>query len=95
MKRSLQALADRYPDVIEEVRGEGLMLGLKLRVPRPTSPPRPVTQHVLVIPAADNVVRLVPPLIISEEEISEACQRLRARPATHFDVAEAQRGAAE
>ncbi len=94
MKRSLQALADRYPGVIEEVRGEGLMLGLKLRVPPGDFAAAARYEHVLVIPAADNVVRLVPPLIISEEEISEACQRLR-ETCTHFDVAEAQRGAAE
>ena len=94
MKRNLQALADRYPDVIEEVRGVGLMLGLKLRVPPGDFAAAARYERVLVIPAADNVVRLVPPLVISEEEITEACLRLRAACTHNFD-AEAQRGAAE
>ena len=94
MKRHLLALAERYPDVIAEVRGEGLMLGLKLHVAPGDFAAAARHENVLVIPAADNVVRLVPPLVISEEEIVEACLRLRTA-CTHFAVAEAQRGAAE
>ncbi len=94
MQRQLQDLANRYPDVVEEVRGRGLMLGLKLRVPAGDFAAAGRHEHVLVIPAAENVVRLVPPLVITEEEIVEACSRLRVACTHNFDVAEAVRGAA-
>ncbi len=94
MKQQLQVLADRYPGIVADVRGEGLMLGLKLHVAPADFAAVGRQERVLVIPAADNVVRLVPPLVISEAEITEACARLAAACA-HFGAAEAQRGAAE
>ncbi len=57
------------------------MLGLKC--PRPEHRDRKAgyAQHVLTVPAADNVVRLLPPLTITEEEIGEALGRLDAAAA--------------
>ena len=77
-KQALTALQTRRPDVVAEVRGEGLMLGLKLHVPPADFAAAGREERVLVIPAADNVVRLLPPLVISDAEITEAVHRLEA-----------------
>ena len=94
LKRGLTDLATRYPDVVTEVRGEGLMLGLQLAVPPADFAAAGRQERVLVIPAGDNVVRLVPPLIISDAEIAEAVTRLAATCA-RFSAAAERRGAAE
>jgi acetylornithine/N-succinyldiaminopimelate aminotransferase len=64
--------------VIDEVRGEGLMVGLKLKVPPADFAEAALAEKILVIPAGDNVVRVMPPLIVSEEEIAEGVRRLDA-----------------
>ena len=76
LKQELSGLKSRHGDIVEGVRGEGLMLGLRLRVPPADFAAAARDNKVLVIPAADNVVRLLPPLIISEAEASEAVRRL-------------------
>jgi acetylornithine/N-succinyldiaminopimelate aminotransferase len=76
LKQKLAALHDRYPHVIAEVRGQGLLMGLKLRVPNADFASAARAQHLLVIPAGDNVVRLLPPLIITASEINAAIERL-------------------
>ena len=78
LRQRLAELKDRYPGVIEEVRGEGLMVGLKLRIPPGDFATAALGKRLLVIPAGDNVVRIVPPLIVSEEEIAEGVRRLAA-----------------
>ncbi len=75
-KQKLAALKDQYPNVIAEVRGEGLLLGLKLNVTNTDFAVAARAEHMLVIPAGENVVRLLPPLIIDEPEINEAIARL-------------------
>ncbi len=94
-KQKLAALKDTYPGVVAEVRGEGLMLGLRLRVPPADLAAAARAQNVLVIPAGDNVVRLLPPLIISDDEIAEGVARLEAACRHIALAAEPQRGAAE
>jgi len=91
LKQKLAALRDRHPGVIEDVRGEGLMIGLKLTVPNTEFAAKAREANLLVIPAGDNVVRLLPPLIVTESDVDEAVRRLDAA-ATGF---EALRGAAE
>ena len=76
LKQSLAALKDRHPQVIEEIRGEGLMLGLKLRTPNTEFVASARDAGLLVVGAGDNVVRLLPPLIIGADEIAEAIERL-------------------
>jgi acetylornithine/N-succinyldiaminopimelate aminotransferase len=76
----LGALAAENPDVIEEVRGLGLMVGLRLR---PEHTPAAFVQAardagLLVVPAADNVVRLLPALNIPEADLAEGVSRLDA-----------------
>ncbi len=66
------------PSVIEEVRGEGLMVGLKLKVPPGDFATAGLAEKLLVIPAGDNVVRIIPPLVVSAEEIAEGVRRLDA-----------------
>ena len=77
-RQRLAELRDLHPRVIEEVRGEGLMIGLKLKVP-PTDFAALARRHrLLTIPAGDGVVRLLPPLVISDDELSEGVRRLHA-----------------
>ena len=76
-KQSLAELKDRYGNVIVEIRGEGLMLGIALRVPVNDFAAAAQAEGLIVIPAADNVARLLPPLIVGENEIAEAAIRLQ------------------
>ena len=76
LKQSLAELKDKHPAVIEEIRGEGLMLGLKLHTPNTDFVNEARAQGLLVVGAGDNVVRLLPPLVISEADVAEAVSRL-------------------
>jgi acetylornithine/N-succinyldiaminopimelate aminotransferase len=78
LKQRLAELKDRHPDIIEDVRGQGLILGLKLKVPNTEFTAEARAHKLLLIPAGDNVVRLLPPLIIGDDEIAEAFGRLDA-----------------
>ena len=72
----VQTCALPISGVIEEVRGEGLMLGLKLVPNNGEFAAAARGEHVLVIPAGDNVVRLLPPLIIDDAIVNEAVTRI-------------------
>ena len=76
LRQKLEGLVAAHPDVFEFVRGSGLMLGLKCKVAPIDVVNAGYECGVITVPAADNVVRLLPPLIISEDEISEAVSRL-------------------
>jgi acetylornithine/N-succinyldiaminopimelate aminotransferase len=76
LKQQLAELKDRYGEVILEIRGEGLMLGIALRVSVDAFAAAARAEGLIVIPAAENVARLLPPLIIGEGEIAEAITRL-------------------
>jgi acetylornithine/N-succinyldiaminopimelate aminotransferase len=76
LKQKLAAVKDRYPTVISEVRGEGLLLGLRAVVPSGELVDELRAQKMITVAAGDNVVRLLPPLIITEEEIADAVQRI-------------------
>jgi acetylornithine/N-succinyldiaminopimelate aminotransferase len=78
MKQGLAAVADEFPDVIEGIRGSGLMLGLKCAMPNTKVNMALRDQHLLAVPAGDNVIRLLPPLTVTDAEISEALDRIRA-----------------
>jgi acetylornithine/N-succinyldiaminopimelate aminotransferase len=78
LRQSLAQLKDQHPQVIEEIRGEGLMLGLKLKTPNTDFVAHARAAGLLVVAAGDNVVRLLPPLIIGESEVAEAVARLDA-----------------
>jgi acetylornithine/N-succinyldiaminopimelate aminotransferase len=97
LKQRLAELKDRHPAVIAEIRGQGLLLGLRLNVPNTEFVNAALAQKLLTIGAGDNVVRLLPPLIVADAEIGEAVDRLDRACAVIEDEmrAIAQRGAAE
>ncbi|SFA86050.1 acetylornithine aminotransferase apoenzyme [Poseidonocella pacifica] len=76
LRQKLEGLVAQHPDVFEEVRGTGLMLGLKCRVPNTDVVKAAYDALLITVPAADNVVRLLPPLTITDDEIAEAVSRL-------------------
>jgi acetylornithine/N-succinyldiaminopimelate aminotransferase len=76
LKQKLASVVDRHPEVLSEVRGEGLLIGLKAVVPAADLVAALRAQKLLTVGAGDNVVRLLPPLIVSETEIEEAIARL-------------------
>lgn len=75
-RQGLEALVAAHPDVFESVRGSGLMLGLKCKVAPAEVVKAGYGAHVLTVPAADNVVRLLPALNIPDSDIAEALARL-------------------
>ena len=76
MRQRLAEVHDRHGDVIAEVRGEGLLLGLRTNIPNGDLVDALRAEHVLAVAAGDKVVRLLTPLVISESEISEGMERL-------------------
>lgn len=72
LRAGLDRIAAAYPAVIEQVRGLGLMIGLKARIANTELQSRLMANGLLTIGAGDNVVRLLPPLIVGEAEIAEA-----------------------
>jgi acetylornithine/N-succinyldiaminopimelate aminotransferase len=78
LKQGLAGLQERHGGIISGIRGEGLLLGIALRVPVNDFAAAARAERILVIPAAENVARLLPPLIIGEAEIAEAIARFEA-----------------
>ena len=86
LKQRLAELKDRHPAVIAEVRGEGFLIGLRALVPAAELVDATRDEKLLTVAAGENVVRLLPPLIVGEEEIGEAMARLDAA-ATKIEAA--------
>lgn len=78
LRQKLEGLVGSHPDVFEAVRGSGLMLGLKCKAVNLDVVNAGYAQEVITIPAADNVIRLLPPLNITDDEIAQAIARLNA-----------------
>ena len=76
LKQKLSQVIDEYPDIFEDVRGEGLMLGLKCRVDSSEVVGAGYDERILCVGAADNVVRILPPLNISESDIQLGINKL-------------------
>jgi len=72
----LGELVERHPQVFTEVRGMGLLLGLKCAKPVADVIAKTRANGLLIVPAADDVVRLLPPLIIEEHHVNEAIEIL-------------------
>lgn len=77
MKQGLVAIADEFPHVIGEIRGVGLMLGIKCVVANTELAAAMRARNMLAVTAGENVVRLLPPLIVTDEEIRDALGRIR------------------
>jgi acetylornithine/N-succinyldiaminopimelate aminotransferase len=86
MRQRLEGLVAAHPTVFEGVRGQGLMLGLKCRAAPADVVKAGYAQHLLTVPAADNVLRLLPALNIPDADLAEAVDRLD-RAATSLEKA--------
>lgn len=76
LRQKLEGLVADHPEVFEEVRGSGLMLGLKCKAPNIDVVNAGYDNLVITVPAADNVIRLLPPLTLTEDDIAQAMIRL-------------------
>ncbi len=90
LKQRLAEMRDRHPGVIAEVRGEGLLIGMRSVVPNGQFVDALRAEKLLTVAAGDNVVRLLPPLIVEEAEIAEAVNRID-RAATAIERAAGRR----
>jgi acetylornithine/N-succinyldiaminopimelate aminotransferase len=75
-KQRLAEIKDRHASVVAEVRGEGLLVGLRMVPPAGELVDELRAENMITVGAGDNVVRLLPPLIVSEQEIHEAIDRI-------------------
>ena len=78
LKQKLAGLKDEHPTIIEDIRGSGLMMGIKCRIPNTDFQAEALEQRLLTIAAGDNVIRLLPPLVVSDADIAEAVDKLDA-----------------
>ncbi len=86
LRQRLEGLVASHPDIFEQVRGSGLMLGLKCRAPNADVLKAGYDEGVLTVPAADNVIRILPALNIPDADIAAAVDRLD-RAATRLEAA--------
>jgi acetylornithine/N-succinyldiaminopimelate aminotransferase len=84
--QQFEGLKTRFPDVVEDIRGRGLLIGLKLKTPNREFMQHAREEHLLIAGGGDNCVRLLPPLNLTLAEASEAvgkleaaCERARAK----------------
>ena len=76
LKQKLERLKDQHPTIIEDVRGSGLMMGIKCKVANTALQKAALDEKLLIIGAGDNVVRLLPPLIVNDADVTEAVNKL-------------------
>src|SRR6202035_4134987 len=88
LKQRLAELKDRHAGVIEEVRGEGLLIGMRAAVPMAQLVDALRAEKLLTVGAGENVVRLLPPLVVSEAEIDQAVDMID-RACTRIERAQA------
>ncbi|MGE4372581.1 MAG: aspartate aminotransferase family protein [Xanthobacter sp.] len=76
LHKALNALVERYPSLLQEVRGQGLLVGLKLKVPVGDMVTALRAEGLLAPAASDNVLRLLPPLVVSTQEVDLAAEKI-------------------
>ena len=76
-QKRLNEIKKKYPKIIEEIRGTGLMIGLKLLVDNSEFMKKLMDHKLLTIKAEENVIRLFPPLIISNNELDEGIEKIK------------------
>ena len=76
LRQKLEGLVAAHPDVFESVRGSGLMLGLVCKAPVAEVIAAGYDAEILTVPAAENTMRLLPALNVTDEDISQAAERL-------------------
>jgi len=72
LNQQLSGLKDRFPDVVVDIRGKGLLIGVKLATPNREFMQHARDNHLLIAGGGDNCVRLLPPLTLSLDEAREA-----------------------
>ena len=78
LKQQFESLKDQFPDVVKEVRGKGLLIGMQLKKPALDVRKFALAKGLLAGSAGDNVLRMAPPLIIDETHVREAVGILEA-----------------
>ncbi len=78
LKQGLAGLKDQFPDLVEDIRGQGLLTGLKLAArAQPADIVKAATaEHLLLVGAGDNTVRILPPLNVSDADLADGIERL-------------------
>ena len=71
-EKQLLKIQQKFPKVIDEVRGKGLLKGIKLKVDNKEFINQLFEKKLLVVKASESVVRLLPPLIVNKNEIDQA-----------------------
>ena len=74
--QGLNKIKNKYPKIIEEIRGCGLMRGLKILVDNTKFIDKLIENKMLTVKASENVVRLFPSLIISNKELEESLHKI-------------------
>lgn len=78
LRQSLESLVAEFPNVFSAVRGAGLMLGLVCKVPNTDVVKAGYSQRLLTVPGGQNVIRILPPLNLSDDDMAEGVSRLRS-----------------
>jgi len=77
LKQQFEALKDEFPDIVDEIRGKGLLIGLRLKKEALKVRVNALSKNLMLGSAGDNVMRMAPPLIITEDHVREAIKILR------------------
>lgn len=79
-KSELEKLKTEFPAIIDEIRGVGLMLGIKIndKIEHNEIVKKLIANKLLTVPAGNNVIRIIPPLILEKHHIEEAIKKIRA-----------------
>jgi acetylornithine/N-succinyldiaminopimelate aminotransferase len=77
-KQLLARVKDEHADVVDDIRGEGLLMGVKINAKLPAGDvvKACLAEHLLTVGAGDNVVRMIPPLTTSEDDLADGVARL-------------------
>jgi acetylornithine/N-succinyldiaminopimelate aminotransferase len=78
LKQRLASVVDSHPDLVDEVRGEGLLIGVRCKVPVAEVNAAMRDQDLLGVGAGENVIRLLPPLTVTDAELDEGVRRFDA-----------------
>jgi len=78
LKNELIKIQQKFPDLVDEIRGEGLMLGIKIntKIENGIVVKKFIDNYLLTIPAGENVIRILPPLIITKKQVQEAVNKI-------------------